>query len=57
MFISLHGEEAGEMFILLIMVTVPLMTQVHLKWKIPQLDILKLNPNNPDKTALNKLAD
>lgn len=55
---SLHGEEAGEMFILDDNGdSVPLMTQGHLNWKIPPLDILKLKPNNLDKTALNELVD
>lgn len=40
----------------MIMVTVVLITEVYLKQKMLKLDILKLNPNNSDKTPLNELA-
>lgn len=32
------------------------MTEVYLKQKMLKLGILKLNPNNSDKTPLNELA-
>lgn len=57
-FFSLHGEKAGEMFILDDSVdSVLLMTSVYLKQKVLKLGVLKLNANNSDKTPMNELAE